>query len=92
MLERWPNSGIPGRLARELALPLHFEEAASLVTEESASRSASCGPDPEVHLEAINRFVEAGYDHVYVQQIGLEQEGFFRFYEREVLPKLNGGS
>jgi G6PDH family F420-dependent oxidoreductase len=90
VLERWPNSGIPGRLARELALPSHFEEAATLVTEESASKTVACGPDPEQHLESINRFVEAGYDHVYVQQIGPEQEGFFRFYEREVLPKLNG--
>jgi len=25
---------------------------------------------------------------VYVHQIGPDQEGFFRFYEREVLPKV----
>jgi hypothetical protein len=30
----------------------------------------------------------AGYDHVWVHQVGPEQEGFFRFYEREVIPKL----
>ncbi|MCA1691669.1 MAG: TIGR03557 family F420-dependent LLM class oxidoreductase [Actinobacteria bacterium] len=29
---------------------------------------------------------EAGYDHVYVHQVGPDQEGFFRFYEREVMP------
>jgi hypothetical protein len=27
-------------------------------------------------------------DHVYVHQIGPDQEGFFSFYEREVLPEL----
>ena len=39
-------------------------------------------------LEAAKEFVDAGFDHVYVHQIGTDQEGFFRFYEQEVLPKL----
>ena len=46
------------------------------------------GPDPERHLDSIRQYVDAGYDHVYVHQIGPDQEGFFRFYEREVMPKL----
>jgi G6PDH family F420-dependent oxidoreductase len=88
VLEYWPNAGVPGRLARELPLPSHFEEAAKLVDEETAAQGVATGPDPERHLEAIDRFVQAGYDHVYVQQIGPDQEGCFRFYQREVLPKL----
>ena len=40
------------------------------------------------HLRAIHEYADAGFDHVYVHQIGHDQEGFFRFYEREVLPKL----
>ena len=39
-------------------------------------------------MENIRQAAEAGYDEVYVQQIGPEQEAFFRFYEREVLPRL----
>jgi coenzyme F420-dependent glucose-6-phosphate dehydrogenase len=34
------------------------------------------------------RFSEAGYDHVYVHQVGPDQEGFFDFYSREVLPNF----
>jgi len=30
--------------------------------------------------------VKAGFDHVYVHQVGPDQEGFMRFYEREILP------
>ena len=37
-------------------------------------------------MEAIDEFVSAGYDHVYVHQVGPDQEGFLRFYEREILP------
>jgi hypothetical protein len=28
-------------------------------------------------------------ERIEIGQIGLDQEGFFRFYEREVLPKLS---
>ena len=59
------------------------------VDEDDIGESVICGPDPERHLEAISEYVEAGYDHVYVHQIGPDQEGFFGFYEQEVLPKLS---
>jgi len=47
-----------------------------------------CGPDPERHLSAIREFTDAGFDHVYVHQIGPDQTGAIDFYEREVMPKL----
>ena len=84
----WPNLGIPGQLSQELALPAHFEQASQLVTEEAASASVVCGPDPDRYLRAIGEFVDAGFDHVYLHQIGPDQEGFFRFWERELAPKL----
>jgi coenzyme F420-dependent glucose-6-phosphate dehydrogenase len=31
---------------------------------------------------------DVAYDHVYVHQIGPDQEGGIRFHEREVLPKI----
>lgn len=44
---------------------------------------------PEALVEQAARAEEVGfYDHVYVHQIGPEQEGFFDFYERSVLPEL----
>jgi len=40
------------------------------------------------HVKAIREFVDAGYVHVYFHQAGLDQEGFLRFAERELLPAL----
>jgi hypothetical protein len=75
-------------LLTELARPQDFEAATADATEEQVARHVVCGPDPAAHLDAIARFVGAGYDHVYVHQIGPDQEGFFRFYEQVVLPEL----
>jgi G6PDH family F420-dependent oxidoreductase len=86
--ELWPNSGLPGQLAQELATPLLFEQASELVDVGTAVGSVPCGPDPEVHAAALRTYVDAGYDEVYVQQIGPDQETFLRFYRERVLPMV----
>ena len=85
----WPNTGVKGELSQELPTPAHFEQAIQMVTEDDVAQSIICGPDPERHIAAIQEYADAGYDHVYIHQVGADQEGFFRFYERDVLPKLH---
>ncbi len=84
----WPNAGIPGDLSQELVIPRHYEQAAQTVTLKLVAESVSCGPDPDGVLEHVQTCLEAGYDHVYFHQIGPDQEGFFRFWERELRPQL----
>jgi coenzyme F420-dependent glucose-6-phosphate dehydrogenase len=83
----WPNAGMEGPLSQELALPEHYEAAAEMVTEDDVAESVVCGPDADRHMEKIREYVDAGYDHVYVHQIGPDQTGFVDFYKREVLPR-----
>jgi G6PDH family F420-dependent oxidoreductase len=85
----WPTDQIPGEAAQLLPLPRHFGQLAELVPEDMIS--APCGPDPAVHLEGINAFTAAGFDEVYIAQVGTEQEGFFEFYSEQVLPRLREG-
>jgi hypothetical protein len=59
-----------------------------MVREEDVAQAIICGPAPEQHIAAVQEFIDAGYEHIYVHQVGPDQEGFFRFYEREVMPKL----
>ena len=88
--EWWPNGAVPGNLFIELPLPSHFEEAAGLAGPDDVAEGVICGPDPERHLAAIREFVDAGYTHVYIHQVGPDQQGFFDFYGRYVLPELRG--
>jgi G6PDH family F420-dependent oxidoreductase len=84
----WPTQGIKGEAAQILPLPRHFEQLAETVTEEQAVGGTPCGPDPEVHVRALRAYVDAGFDEVYVSQIGAEQDAFFDFYQRQVLPAV----
>jgi coenzyme F420-dependent glucose-6-phosphate dehydrogenase len=88
-LEIWPNAGIPGELGQELPMPAHFEQAAKLVTEETIAKQVVCGPDAERHVAEIQKYVDAGFDHIYIHQVGPDQEGFMKFYKQDVLPRFN---
>jgi coenzyme F420-dependent glucose-6-phosphate dehydrogenase len=87
-LEWWPNVATPGELVAELPLPRHFEQDAQRTSEDDVAASIACGPDPQAHVEAITPYLEAGYDHVSIHQVGPDQDGFFDFYATEVLPRL----
>lgn len=86
--EWWPNAGLKGQLSQELPLPSHFEEAAAMVAEDDIAEAIACGPDPEPVLERIGAFADAGFDHVYLHQVGPDQRGFMEFFERELRPEL----
>jgi coenzyme F420-dependent glucose-6-phosphate dehydrogenase len=85
---QWPNAGLKGQLSQELALPSHFEQAAQTVTEDDIAEAIVCGPDPERHIDKVREYIDAGIDHVFIHQVGDDQQGMIRFYQREVLPAL----
>ena len=86
--ELWPNAAMGGALGQELATTSHYEAVAQLVREEDVAESVVCGPDPDRHLEQIRAFEKAGFDHVFVHQIGPDQHGFLRFYAEKIIPEL----
>jgi hypothetical protein len=63
-------------------------ELAQMVDEDDVADVIPCGPDPRPILDAIEPYVEAGYDHVYIHQVGPDQAGFLEFAARELLPSF----
>jgi G6PDH family F420-dependent oxidoreductase len=86
----WPTVGIPGELAQVLPSPQHFEQASQLVTREMTAQSTAFGADATEHVAACQPFVEAGFDTVYVANMGPHYAEMIRFYGSDVLPALRG--
>lgn len=61
-----------------------FAAASWHVSPEPVAQVVSCGPSPERHLEAINRYVQAGYDHIILVQVGPHQDEFLDFFEHKL--------
>jgi len=84
----WPNEGLGGELAQVLPQPAHFEQATQLVTEDAIAESVPCGPDVDKIVDAFQAFADAGFDELYVQQIGDRQADWIELLAREIAPRF----
>jgi hypothetical protein len=50
--------------------------------------SVSIGPDSEVHARAIAQYVDAGYDEIFIAQVGGDHRGFLDFFSEGLRPIL----
>jgi len=82
---RWGLAGWP--VMPELPDPEAFDAASGRITPDHVAEEVSLGPSPEPHLKAIREYIDAGYDHLILTQIGPEQDSFFEFFERELRPR-----
>src|SRR5579883_434115 len=83
---RWSAAGWP--VMAELPDTEGFAAASKHVSPDTIAKLVSCGPSAEQHLQAIHRYVLAGFDHIILVQIGPEQEAFIDFFARELAPAL----
>lgn len=89
-LTYWGYTALGGQMSQELALPKYFQETTQkLVTTEQIKEEIVCGPDPETFHEKIKAYIDAGFTHVYLHQVGPDQDGYLDFAKREILPKYS---
>jgi G6PDH family F420-dependent oxidoreductase len=85
---RWAAAGWP--VMAELPDVDSFAAASQHVSPEAIAEVVSCGPSLDRHLEAIDRFVEAGFDHIILVQVGPAQEALLHLFERELASAIRG--
>ncbi len=86
-MEQWPNGGMKFP-KQDIRSPWDFAEMAKLVREEDFDGRMIISSDPDVHRAEIQKFIDAGFDRIYVHNVGRNQEEWIKVFGREVLPKL----
>ena len=84
----WGHEPGGGQLAQDAPMWLQYEAVAQLTSPDDMTESVPCGPDPARAAEAIARYVDAGFDEIYIAQMGPDQESGIHFLAEEVLPLL----
>jgi G6PDH family F420-dependent oxidoreductase len=86
----WGFEAVGGQSAQDLPSWVEFEQLAEASSPEQIADSVPCGPDPQHAAEAIQKYVDAGFDEVYISQMGPDQEGGIRFLTDDVVPRVSG--
>jgi coenzyme F420-dependent glucose-6-phosphate dehydrogenase len=86
--ELWPNALVEGSASQELPLPKDFEQLVADRDAEELDGTLVLGNDVDEYVEAIKEYQQAGYTHVYVHQIGPDQDAFLEFAKSELFSRL----
>ncbi|WBB68202.1 hypothetical protein [Micromonospora sp. WMMD812] len=85
---RWLVTG--WKVMSELPNPANFDAVSAHVEEKHVRQLFSVGPDPEPHVAKARTFVEAGFDHIVLQNAGPDPDGFLDFFAGELAGRLRG--
>jgi coenzyme F420-dependent glucose-6-phosphate dehydrogenase len=86
--EVWPNALVEGSASQELPLPSDFEQLVEGREADELEGTLTLGPDPDEYVEELKEYEQAGYTHVYIHQVGPDQEGFLKFAKSELFGRL----
>lgn len=85
--EWWPHSVVPPAILSELARLEQFESTADAVGRTGITDTVVCATDASPVIAAIDLFVGAGYDTIYLHQIGPDQTRLASMASKELLPR-----
>jgi G6PDH family F420-dependent oxidoreductase len=83
---RWAVTG--WKVMSELPNPVNLDAASRTVTDDDIRQQFAVGPDPDVHVQAVRTYVEAGFDHVVLQNAGPDPDGFLDFFQGTLSARL----
>jgi G6PDH family F420-dependent oxidoreductase len=86
-LAEWPNGAM--RFSKsDVRSPFELEQLAKLVRPDDFEGRMLVSDDPEEHRAHIQRFLDLGFDRVYLHNAGRNQKEWIDVFARDVLPKL----
>jgi G6PDH family F420-dependent oxidoreductase len=90
-VEWWPNALVPPPILTELARPSDFEAVSAAANPDALRDAIVVGDGADAIVAAIDRYIGAGYDTVYLHQIGPDQGRLADLARQELLPHYGLG-
>ena len=72
----------------DIRSPFELEQIARTVRADDFEGRVLISEDPDVHRAHIQRYLDLGFDRVYLHNVCRDQARFLEVFGREVLPKL----
>lgn len=86
--EQWRTVIHSGSLKSDLRSPEQFEDAAQFITPEDVRRYVNVSADPGQHVAWLKKYMDVGFERLYLHNVNRQQERFITDFGEHVLPKL----
>jgi len=86
-MHQWPNGGMKFPKG-DIRTPFEFEQMSKLVRPEDFEGRMVISADPDVHRAELQKYVDLGFDRIYLHNVGRNQREWIETFGSDVLPKL----
>ena len=86
-VREWPNGGMPFP-KQDIRNPEDFENMAKLVGIEHFKNRMLISADLDEHTAALQKYVDMGFDGIYLHNVGRNQAAFIEAFGTKVIPQL----
>jgi len=83
---RWALTG--WKVMSELPNPVKFDAASATVRPDDVRTQFAVGPDVDRYVEHVQHYLDAGFDHIVLQNAGPDPQGFVDFFTRHLADRL----
>ncbi len=87
-MNEWPNGGMKFP-KQDIRSPHDFAQMARLVRPEDFEGRMLISSDPDAHRREIQKFIDLGFDRVYLHNVGRNQLEWIEVFGKQVLPRLH---
>lgn len=87
-MERFRFGAAGWKVMSELPNPVNFGAACETVRPDDLAGSVPWGPDPAPYVEAVQPYLDAGFEQLSIVPVGDDIDGTIRFWQDEVRPAL----
>jgi coenzyme F420-dependent glucose-6-phosphate dehydrogenase len=92
VLRYWAGTYIPALFVEKIYTPAQSEMNGEAIGADVVQKTSCISPDPETHVQFLRRYMDMGFDTIYVHCAGPDQREFLERYGRDVIPKLRSAA
>ncbi len=89
MLKYWAGTFVPALFDQKIYTPQMSAQNGEVVGPDTVKKMCCISGNKEEQLEFVRKYLDAGFDMIYIHSAGPDQIQFLRDYGRDVLPELS---
>ncbi|MUL39255.1 TIGR03885 family FMN-dependent LLM class oxidoreductase [Gloeocapsopsis dulcis] len=86
--DQWRTNIFPSPVLSDLRSPQQFDAIANFVKPEKMYEYVRISPDPQQHIEWLQKDIDLGFEEITLHNVNREQQGFIEDFGEKVLPAL----
>lgn len=87
-LKYWASTYVPALFDQKIYSPAMAQENGEVIGADTVKKTGCFSSNPDDHIKFIQKYIDLGFDYIFLHTAGPDQPDFLARYGRDILPKV----